>query len=246
MRARRHRHQVRAHNAQFGPLVVLATEDRVLERSLCDLLAAQGYRGVVCEPSTAGDVIERVQPTLVLLDLDRTDGDGAAALIRIHDRSPTTPIIAMSVRGTEADKVSALDVGAEDYVTKPVGTSELLARVRVVLRRAGTARDPELFEVGPIRVDHARYLVTVEGRPVHLTPIEFRLLAILAQYAGRVVTRDQLLREVWGTNGDHAHYLRVYVASLRRKLEKTPGSPRWLVTVKGVGYRLRDSARDRR
>jgi two-component system KDP operon response regulator KdpE len=232
-------HGTRAH---VGDLVLVVSEDAELRRSLCQALAAQGYRPVDADSSRTDDVVDKIQPMLTLLDLDRADGEGLASLVRTRDASRETPIIALSARVGEGDKVTALDVGADDYVTKPIATSELLARIRVALRHARRrAAADEVVVVGPIRIDHARYEVTVDGELVHLTPIEFKLLALLAQHAGKVLARDQLLHDVWGPDTDQAHYLRVHVAAIRQKIEKDPAHPRWLTTVTGLGDRLRDA-----
>jgi two-component system KDP operon response regulator KdpE len=215
----------------------------MLRRSLCNALGTQGYRVQEANSSSRVDeLVLRVQPLLVILDLDRADGEGLASLVRVRDATRELPIIALSARATEGDKVTALDVGADDYVTKPLGTSELLARIRVALRHARAHHVAStVLEVGPIRIDHTRYQVAVGGKLVHLTPIEFRLLALLAQHAGKVLSRDRLLHEVWGPGTDQAHYLRVQVAALRQKIEEDPAHPRWLTTVTGLGYRLRDA-----
>ena len=153
------------------------------------------------------------------------------------------PIIVLSARNEEAEKVVALDVGADDYLTKPFGVSELLARIRAQLRRhhrGGNSETlDEAFSFGDIHIDLARRKVTRAGDPVHLTPIEYRLLITLVRHAGRVLTHRQLLKEVWGpSHVEHAHYLRIYMAQLRRKLEEDPAQPRFLLTEPGVGYRL--------
>jgi two-component system KDP operon response regulator KdpE len=157
---------------------------------------------------------------------------------------PQTPVIVLSARDGDADKVTALDAGADDYLTKPFSTSELLARIRVALRHtrgAAIVVDEPTLAVGPIQIDQARHLVTVEGNSVHLTPIEFRLLVQLAKRAGKVMTHRQLLEAVWGAGkANQTHYLRVHMQALRRKLESDPSRPRWLATEPGIGYRLRD------
>jgi two-component system KDP operon response regulator KdpE len=152
-------------------------------------------------------------------------------------------VIVLSARGQEGDKVIALDMGADDYLTKPFGAGELTARIRAIVRRGAApgGGTPDVLEVGAIRIDQPRHEVTVEGKLVHLTPIEFKLLVELARQPGRVLTHRQLLRDVWGPSAvEQSHTLRVHVAALRRKLERDPAQPRWLVTEAGVGYRLRD------
>lgn len=179
---------------------------------------------------------------IVLLDLGLPDGDGLTLLRKVApDARP--PVIVLSARGQEGDKVAALDAGAEDYLTKPFGASELLARIRVVLRRSAGTTVPDIIEVGPIKIDQPRHAVTIEGREVHLTPIEFKLLLELAKRPGRVLTHRQLLVEVWGPNAaEQTHYLRVHMAALRRKVEVDAAHPKWLLTEAGVGYRLREAA----
>ena len=223
---------------------VLIVEDEVpMRRFLRSALTAHGFR--VIEAGTLRDAelaVTEAPPEAILLDLGLPDGDGLDLLRRIREWS-SAPVIVLSARGREDDKVTALDAGADDYLTKPFGTSELLARIRVALRhaRAGTATGDPVIALGPIRIDQARHEVSVEGHPVHLTPIEFRLLVNLARNAGKVMTHRQLLHEVWGPRStQHTHYLRVHMAALRRKIEVDPARPRWLTTEPGVGYRLRD------
>jgi two-component system KDP operon response regulator KdpE len=223
---------------------ILVVEDEApMRRFLCAALQSHGFR--VAEAGTiaqATRLATEIRPVAVLLDLGMPDGDGLELLRTIRAWS-TAPVIVLSARDREDDKVSALDAGADDYLTKPFGTSELLARIRVALRHARAVVSPEdpVLAVGAIRVDQARHEVTVEGRDVHLTPIEFRLLALLARHAGKVLTHRQLLHEVWGPRStDQTHYLRVHMAALRRKVEADPARPKWLMTEAGVGYRLRD------
>jgi two-component system KDP operon response regulator KdpE len=225
--------------------ILVVDDDLQLRRFLRTTLAGHGH--TIAEAGTVAeaiDAIARVRPAVILLDLGLPDGDGLGVLRKIppEDRPP---VIVLSARGQEGDKVTALDAGAEDYLTKPFGASELLARIRVVLRRSGGAPTPDVIEVGPIKIDQPRHAVTVAGREVHLTPIEFRLLLELARAPGRVLTHRQLLREVWGPNAiDEVHYLRVHMGALRRKLEADPARPQWLLTEAGVGYRLREPAPD--
>jgi two-component system KDP operon response regulator KdpE len=223
--------------------VLVVDDDLQLRRFLRTTLSGHGH--AVAEAGTVAEAlaaIARVHPTVILLDLGLPDGDGLAVLRALApDNRP--PVIVLSARGQEGDKVTALDAGAEDYLTKPFGASELLARIRVVLRRVGGAPAPDVIEVGPIRIDQPRHTVTVGGQDVHLTPIEFRLLLELARQPGRVLTHRQLLREIWGPNAvEEVHYLRVHMGALRRKIEADPARPQWLLTEAGVGYRLREPA----
>jgi two-component system KDP operon response regulator KdpE len=224
-----------------GASILVVEDDPQVRRFLRPTLAAHGY--AVTEVGTVAaaiDAIQRIQPAVVLLDLGLPDGDGLQVL-RALPESPRPAVIVLSARGQEGDKVTALDTGAEDYLTKPFGASELLARIRVVLRRVQGAAVPDVIEVGPIRIDQPRHEVTVDGRDVHLTPIEFNLLLELARRPGRVVTHRQLLSELWGPGAvEHANYLRVHMAALRRKIEVDPAHPRWLLTEAGVGYRLQE------
>jgi two-component system, OmpR family, KDP operon response regulator KdpE len=176
----------------------------------------------------------------VILDLGLPDVDGMT-IVRSLRSWFTGPIVVVSARYEENDKVRALDAGADDYLTKPFGTSELLARLRVALRhgRKGTESDKGVFQAGSLRVDRDRHEVSVRGQTVKLTPLEYRLLNALITHAGKVVTQRQLLREVWGeAHLEEAHYLRVYMSALRRKLEEDPARPKMLLTEQSVGYRL--------
>ena len=229
-------------DSRASPATILVVEDDPhVARFLRTTLVAHGF--VVAEAGTlaAGrEAIARLQPAIVLLDLGLPDGDGLQLLRSLPaERRPT--IIVLSARGQEGDKVTALDAGAEDYLTKPFGAGELLARIRVVLRRLGVAAVADVLEVGPIRIDQPRHTVTVDGREIHLTPIEFRLLVELARQPGRVITHRKLLVELWGPNAvEHTNYLRVHMAALRRKVEADPAQPRWLLTEAGIGYRMRE------
>jgi two-component system, OmpR family, KDP operon response regulator KdpE len=220
--------------------ILVVEDDPQVRRFLRTTLV--GYGHAVTEVGTVGaaiDAIERIHPAIVLLDLGLPDGDGLSVLRALPEERPA--VIVLSARGQEGDKIAALDAGAEDYLTKPFGTGELLARIRVVQRRLTNAAIPDLIEVGPIRIDQPRHAVTVGGREVHLTPIEFRLLLELARYPGRVLTHRQLLTQLWGPNAvEHANYLRVHMAALRRKIEVDSARPQWLLTEAGVGYRMRE------
>jgi two-component system KDP operon response regulator KdpE len=221
------------------PTILLVDDDSQFRRSLRVGLTSYGY--VVAEAGSVAaclEVAERTKPALVLLDLSLPDGDGLSVLGALRGETKR-PVIVISARGREGDKITALDAGADDYLTKPFGTGELMARIRVAMRHAPPNDD--VLVAGDIRIHQPRHEVTVAGRLVHLTPLEFKILVELARQPGRVLTHRELLRDVWGpTCVDNAHYLRVHIASLRRKIEDDPAAPRWLLTETGVGYRLAD------
>jgi two-component system KDP operon response regulator KdpE len=223
------------------PVVVLIEDEPQIRRFLRATLTSQGYR--LFEAATAADGLVEVasrQPDVVIVDLGLPDLDGLEVIRRLREWSKV-PVIVLSARGQERDKVTALDAGADDYVSKPFSAGELLARLRVALRHAAGAahEDSAAFRVGELQVDLLRRHVTVSGHEVRLTPIEYKLLTTLVRYAGRVVTHQQLLREVWGpTHDEQSHYVRVYMAHLRHKIEAEAARPRYLLTEPGVGYRL--------
>jgi two-component system, OmpR family, KDP operon response regulator KdpE len=228
---------------QAGPLVLIVEDEPQMRRFLRASLTSRGFNLVeACSANEGMALATSHNPEIVLLDLGLPDDDGIALTRRFREWS-RVPIIVISARGREADKVEALDAGADDYLTKPFGLNELLARIRVALRhtqQAGGAAVPVL-EIGPLRIDLSRREVTIDGREVRLTPIEYRLLALLAQNAGKVLTHRLILKEVWGPgHSEDTHYLRVYMAQLRRKVETDPAQPQLLRTEPGVGYRLRD------
>ena len=223
--------------------VVLVVDDELpIRRFLRAGLESQGYRLIEADSGQQGIAQTAMRcPDLLLLDLGLPDVDGFQVVRRVREWSQV-PIIVLSARENEGDKIHALDAGADDYVTKPFSMGELLARMRVALRRIhrdGTEEDGTA-EFGDVCLDFGRRRVTLEGEEVKLTPIEYRLLMALARRRGRVLTHKQLLCEVWGpTHTSQHHYLRVYMAQLRQKLERTPARPRFLLTEPGVGYRLR-------
>jgi two-component system KDP operon response regulator KdpE len=224
------------------PAVVLIEDEPQIRKFLRATLTGQGYR--LYEATTGSDGIIEVgsrQPDVIIVDLGLPDMDGLDVIRRVREWTDV-PIVVLSARGQERDKVAALDAGADDYVSKPFGAGELLARLRVALRhRAGAAHegDEAVFKVGELQVDLLRRRVTVNDKEVHLTPIEYKLLTALVRHAGKVVTHQQLLRDVWGpSHTEQAHYVRVYMAHLRHKLEAQPARPRYLLTEAGVGYRL--------
>jgi two-component system KDP operon response regulator KdpE len=212
-----------------------------MRRFLSVSLSSNGYR--VAEAENGAEGLSQAasrNPDLVLLDLGLPDQDGLVVTERLREWGKM-PIIVISARGQEEDKIKALDGGADDYLTKPFGIGELLARVRVALRHsAATPVGETSFSVGALRVDLSKRQVTVGDREIHLTPIEYKLLTTLIKNAGRVVTHRQLLREVWGPGyGEQTQYTRVYMGQLRHKLEENPSRPLFLITEPGVGYRLR-------
>ncbi|WP_437648767.1 response regulator [Sorangium sp. So ce362] len=226
-------------------LVLLIEDDPQMRRFLRAMLAARGYRLV--EAETGGEGIAQAttrNPDLVLLDLGLPDMDGLEVTRRLREWS-AVPIIVLSARGQEQDKIDALDGGADDYLTKPFSAGELLARLRVALRHAaraarGANAESSSFQVQDVEVDLARRVVLRAGEEIHLTPIEYKLLTTLIRHAGKVLTHRQLLGEVWGpAYAGQTHYLRVYMAQLRHKLERDPARPQMLITEPGVGYRLK-------
>jgi two-component system KDP operon response regulator KdpE len=220
---------------------VLVVEDEPeIRRFLRSSLGAEGYRVVEAESGARGAIDAGThKPDLAIVDLGLPDVDGVEVIRRIRAWSPM-PILVLSARAQERSKIEALDAGADDYVTKPFGVGELLARVRVALRHAArpsTGKETLTFE--KVVVDFGKRRASKDGAEVHLTPIEFKLLACLGRHLGMVVTHRQLLREVWGpSHVEHTHYLRIYMKQLRDKLEADPVRPRHLLTETGVGYRL--------
>ncbi|MCU0242091.1 MAG: response regulator [Vicinamibacteria bacterium] len=224
------------------PLVLIVEDEPQMMRFLRAVLPSSGYR--VIETQSGQQALTECaarSPDLVLLDLGLPDMDGVDVTRRIREWS-RVPIIVISAREAERHKVEALDVGADDYLTKPFSTAELLARMRVALRHGslGERANPSaVFTCGDLRVDLAERRVSLSGNIVHLTRTEYNLLAVLAKHAGKVITHRQLLKEVWGPGAvDHAHYVRVFMGQLRRKLEADPARPRYLLNEIGVGYRL--------
>lgn len=224
--------------------VLLVEDEPEMRRFLRAALTSRGY--TLHEAASLAEATLRATahpPDLVLLDLGLPDGDGLAFLSRLREWS-RAPVIVLSARGREDDKVDALDAGADDYLTKPFGTGELLARMRVALRHRGEGRTSELPSVQRfehLELDLGRRLVRRDGVELHLTPIEYKLLALLARHAGRVLTHRQILKEVWGPMvATQNHYVRVHMAELRKKIELDPARPTLITTEPGVGYRMRE------
>ncbi|HEV7617974.1 MAG TPA: two-component system response regulator KdpE [Burkholderiaceae bacterium] len=223
------------------PIALLVEDEPQIRRFVRTALEEEGWQIFESETMRRGLVDAGTRkPNLVILDLGLPDGDGVDFILDVRDWS-TVPIIVLSARTNEADKIRALDAGADDYLTKPFGVGELLARVRSAVRRQ---RQPGVnahgvIQFGDVKVDIKARLVTKANQVVHLTPTEYRLLTVLAINAGRVVTTPQLLREVWGpSHSESSHYLRVYMGHLRQKLEDDPAQPCYLLTETAVGYRL--------
>lgn len=229
---------------QDAPQILIIEDEPPIRRFVRMSLESHGF--TVRESTTGEHGIGQAAaapPDVVILDLGLPDRDGLDVIRALREWSKV-PIIVLSARGRESDKVAALDAGADDYLTKPFGVGELLARVRVALRHSVATSNPtgeSIFEVGGLRVDLSRRTVHVDGAERHLTPTEYRLLTTLIRHAGKVVTHRQLLKEVWGPDSVFENqYLRVYLGQLRRKLEADPARPRYLKTEAGVGYRLVD------
>ncbi len=226
--------------SDLNPRVLIVDDERAIRRFLNVSLAANGY--TVLEAANGQDALAIAaaqRPAVVILDLGLPDVDGVEVTRRLREWTPI-PIIILSVRGDEIAKITALDAGADDYLTKPFGVGELLARIRVALRHADRPVDAPVFYLGDLTVDLARRAVSLAGREVQLTPTEYDLLNALVTNAGKVLTHHQLLRIVWGLGYEQeTHMLRVNVSNLRRKIEPDPSRPRYILTEPGVGYRLR-------
>jgi len=227
--------------SRVEPLILVVEDERDIRRVVCQALDSEQYQ--VAEASTLAQAATQAsnqKPELVILDLGLPDGDGVA-FVRTLRAWSSAPVLIVTARNQERDKISALDAGADDYLVKPFSIGELLARVRALLRRARPASETEspVFGFGDVKVDLVARVVQRAGIDVHLTQIEYQLLCVLIANAGRVLTHRFLLRDVWGTAyGDNIHYLRIYVGNLRRKLEDDPAQPKHFLTETGVGYRF--------
>lgn len=226
--------------SEAGQRVLVVDDETSIRRYLRTALSAQGF--TIHEAVNGQEAINAVvsyHPDVIILDLGLPDIDGIEVTRRLREWSQT-PIIILSVREAETDKIAALDAGADDYLTKPFGTGELMARMRVALRRLSNTPDEPILQVGNLQMDVSRRLVTVDENPISLTPTEYEILRLLLQNAGKVLTHRQLLRQVWGTAYEgEMHILRVNISNLRRKIEPDPSRPHYLLTEPGVGYRLR-------
>jgi two-component system KDP operon response regulator KdpE len=219
--------------------ILIVDDEPAIRRFLRASLAPQGYAVTEAADGRAGLTAAMTErPDLVILDLGLPDLDGVEVTRALREWSHL-PIIILSVRDRESDKIAALDAGADDYLTKPFGLGELLARIRVAIRRQTDSVGEPIFRSGGLTVDLPARLVTVEGEEVQLTPTEFGLLRVLVQNAGKVMTHHQIMRQVWGEGYEDMHILRVNISNLRRKLEPDPSRPRFIITDPGVGYRMR-------
>ncbi len=226
--------------SETGPRVLVVDDEQAIRRFLRVALGSQGY--VVFEASSGLEALTvsgDYRPDIIILDLGLPDIDGTD-VTRLFRQVSKIPIIVLSVRGSENDKIAALDAGADDYLTKPFGVGELLARLRANLRRSTQPAAEMVFVNGDLTVDMEKRLVTVSGREVQLTPTEYDLLKILVTNAGKVLTHHQLLRQVWGASYEQEfHILHVNISNLRRKIEPDPSRPQFVITEPGVGYRLK-------
>jgi two-component system KDP operon response regulator KdpE len=225
------------------PLVLVIDDETQIRRLLRVCLEANGYKILEAANGQEGIALAaQYSPALVILDLGLPDLDGVTVLKRLREWS-RVPVIVLSVRDREEDKIAALDQGADDYVTKPFGTRELLARLRVAQRHATPAPELTIFRSGPLEVDLTSRVIKRDGKEIKLTATEYALLRLFVQHAGKVLTHQQILREVWGPNSlNQTHYLRVYIAHLREKLEADASNPRIIITEPGVGYRFMEDA----
>lgn len=225
-----------------GARILVVDDEQAIRRFLKVTLDAQGYQ--VYEADSGKEALQAVtaaRPDAVILDLGLPDMEGHEVIHRLREWSPV-PIIVLSVREHETEKIAALDAGADDYLTKPFAVGELMARLRAALRRVANTGNEPVYEVGDLKIDLGRRQVSVRGEDVSLTPTEYDLLRALAQQGGRVLTHHQLLRQVWGASYEpETHLLRVNISNLRRKLEPDPARPQYLLTEPGVGYRLRQN-----
>lgn len=230
-------------NVDIKPTVLIIEDEDAICNFISAILTSNQYQVVKAKTGREGiSLFASYVPDIVLLDLGLPDMDGTEILRQIREWSKT-PVIVVSARGHEREKVDALDLGADDYIVKPFGTSELLARIRTALRHsfqsAGTkALGAEKVTIGELEIDYNKRTVCKDGARIHLTPIEYKILVLLSQNVGKVLTHDFMIREVWGIYTDESHTLRVNMANIRRKIETNPGTPQYILTEMGVGYRM--------
>jgi len=229
--------------AKIEPVIIVIEDDPSIRQFLRTGLTSQGFSVFEADCGKQGIIEAGVRkPDAIILDLGLPDMDGVEVIKAVRAWS-SLPIIILSARDSEQQKIAALDAGADDYLTKPFGFGELLARIRVALRHANKTQEAmqdEVFVSGGLRMDLHNRLVSVDGNEVHLTPIQYRLLTVLVKNAGKVLTHRQILKEVWGPSyQENAHYLRIYMSQLRQKIEADPTQPKYLLTESGVGYRFK-------
>lgn len=228
------------------PLILVVEDDKPIRNFICVSLEAQGYKCIdTSNGKTAVSLVSSHNPDIIIIDLGLPDVDGIDVIAQVRPVTKAA-IIVVSARGHEREKVEALDSGADDYLTKPFSVAELLARIRVALRHAMQDSQlenisPGVFLVGELKIDFEKRRIFLADEEIHLTPIEYKLMALMAQHAGKVLTHKFILNEIWGTfSGDDTQSLRVFMANIRRKIEKDPAQPRYILTEVGVGYRLAD------
>lgn len=227
------------------PYILVVEDDKPIRNFITAAIATQGYRYIETDKGNEAIVLSMAnRPDLIILDLGLPDIDGIEVISKIREWS-SIPIIIVSARENERQKVEALDKGADDYLTKPFGIGELLARIRVSLRHTGLDKDKNevinTFKVKNLFIDFQKRRVTLENEEIHLTPIEYKIMSLLCKYSGKVLTHNFIIHEIWGTSvGNETQSLRVFMANLRRKIEKDPAQPEYIYTEVGVGYRLVD------
>lgn len=228
------------------PLILVVEDDKPIRNFICVSLEAQGYKYIeTSNGKTAVSLVSSHNPDVLVIDLGLPDIDGIEVIQTVRPYTKAA-IIVVSARGREREKVEALDSGADDYLTKPFSVAELLARIRVALRHSVQGNkteniSSEIFSVGDLKIDFEKRHVTISEEEIHLTPIEYKLIELMAEYAGKVLTHKFILNEIWGAySGDDTQSLRVFMANIRRKIEKDPTQPRYIMTEVGVGYRLAD------
>lgn len=222
-------------------LILIIEDEQSIANFISSILNSHGYKTMNCSTGKEGlQMAASHCPGVILLDLGLPDMDGNEVITALRDWS-SIPVVVISARSQEKDKVRALDYGADDYITKPFSTGELLARIRTALRHAVRAGDAKCFQTGELMIDFERRLVQVGEQRIHLTQIEYKIVALLAQNAGRVMTYDRIIREIWGPYADsNNRILRVNMVNIRRKLEKNPTEPKYIFTEIGIGYRMND------
>lgn len=230
------------------PLILVIEDEDAICNFISAILTSNDYQVVKVKTGKEGlSMFTSHAPDVILLDLGLPDIDGVEVLKSIRQWSKT-PVVVVSARGHEREKVAALDFGADDYIVKPFGTSELLARIRTAIRHSPKAIGGETFghekiTIGELEIDYGKRVVSLSGEKIHLTPVEYKIVALLSKNAGKVLTHDYIMREIWGLYGSDSHTLRVNMANIRRKIEANPGTPKYILTEMGVGYRMIEESR---